>query len=154
MLKNINPGYPVNPFNLFVREESTIKAEPFYLPGGSTGCLLIHGFGGSPLEMTPLGEYLHSEGMTVSAVMLAGHGTTPSDLRGKSWADWISSAVAGLEKLKSSCAHVFVIGFSMGGTISLHLAANYPVDGVITVCAPVYLDTSAAPLTTSYILKK
>ena len=90
--------------------------------------------------MMPLGEYLHSEGMTVSGVLLAGHGTKPSDLRGKSCADWISSAAAALDKLKSRCEYVFLIGFSMGGTISLHLASNYLVDGVITVCAPVYLD--------------
>ncbi|MFX4261633.1 alpha/beta hydrolase [Pelotomaculum propionicicum] len=118
----------------------TIGVKPFYFPGGSTGCLLIHGFGGSPIEMMPLGEYLRGKGITVSGVLLEGHGTKPSDLRGRSCEDWIGSAAAGLEKLKSICSHVFLIGFSMGGTIALHLAANYQADGVITVCAPVYLE--------------
>ena len=30
--------------------------EPFYFPGNKTGCLLIHGFTGSPGEMRPLGS--------------------------------------------------------------------------------------------------
>lgn len=90
--------------------------------------------------MTPLGEFLRSKGITVSGVLLEGHGTKPSNLKGISSADWIDSAVAGLEELKSRCSHVFLIGFSMGGTISLQLAANCQVDGVITVCAPLYLD--------------
>jgi carboxylesterase len=90
--------------------------------------------------MMPLGEYLRDRGMTVSGVLLEGHGTEPSNLRGKSCNDWIDSAAAGLKKLKSRCSRVFLIGFSMGGTISLHLAAKNKVDGVITVCAPVYLE--------------
>ena len=36
----------------------TSGAEPFLLPGGSKGVLLIHGFTGSPSEMILLGNYL------------------------------------------------------------------------------------------------
>ena len=114
--------------------------KPFYFPGGDTGCLLIHGFSGTPLEMLPLGEYLAAREVTVSGVRLAGHGARPADLKGLTYQHWINSAVAGLEELRKKCSRVFLAGLSMGGTISLHLAANYRVDGIITVCAPVYLD--------------
>lgn len=116
------------------------EIKPFYFPGGDTGCLLIHGFGGTPLEMLPLGEYLAAKGITVLGVRLDGHGTSPSDLKGITCLHWVDSAVSGLEELRNKCSRIFLLGFSMGGTISLHLAANYRVDGVITVCAPVYLD--------------
>ncbi|MDD4767405.1 MAG: alpha/beta hydrolase, partial [Desulfotomaculaceae bacterium] len=137
MIKPVLVRYNIGSFFLFLGVIAiAVKhgVEQFYLPGGSTGCLLIHGFAGSPLEMLPLGQYLHGQGLTVSGVLLDGHGTRPADLRGKSSADWIGTAAAGLAQLQSSCAHVFLIGFSMGGAIALHLAANYRVDGVVTVC--------------------
>ena len=40
---------------------------PFRFEGGPAGCLLIHGFTGSPPEMRLLGDYLHSRGITVAA---------------------------------------------------------------------------------------
>ena len=52
-------------------------SEPFYLPGGSTGCLLLHGFSATPEEMRPLGEFLASKGYSVIGVRLAGHATHP-----------------------------------------------------------------------------
>jgi carboxylesterase len=36
-------------------------AEPFFLPGGKTGCVLVHGFTGSPKEMRMIGDYLNSK---------------------------------------------------------------------------------------------
>ncbi|MEG3070036.1 MAG: hypothetical protein RQM92_03610 [Candidatus Syntrophopropionicum ammoniitolerans] len=33
----------------------------FHFPGSSVGCLLIHGFCGTPGEMIPLGRYLHDQ---------------------------------------------------------------------------------------------
>jgi carboxylesterase len=47
------------------------SAEPFYFPGGKTGCLLVHGFTGSPKEMRWMGEYLAGQGYTVLGVRLA-----------------------------------------------------------------------------------
>lgn len=90
--------------------------------------------------MRPLGDYLAGQGLTVLGVRLAGHGTQPSDLKGKTYRHWIDSAADGLAELKDRCGKVFVAGLSMGGAIALHLAANHPVDGVVAICAPVYLD--------------
>jgi carboxylesterase len=90
--------------------------------------------------MRPLGDYLAGQGLTVLGVRLAGHGTRPSDLRGKTNRHWIDSAAAGLAELKAKCGKVYVIGLSMGGTIALHLAANCQVDGVVAINAPVYMD--------------
>ena len=98
---------------------------------------MIHGFTGTPAEMLPLGEYLAGRGFTVCGVRLAGHGTNPSHLRGITYRHWIDSAKNALFDLKKECTQIYVAGFSMGGTIALHLAANYSLNGLIVICAPV-----------------
>ena len=40
-------------------------AEPFFLPGGNKGVLLVHGFTGMPSEMLLLGRSLQEQGYTV-----------------------------------------------------------------------------------------
>jgi carboxylesterase len=47
-------------------------SEPFFLPGGTTGCLLLHGFTAMPGEMRQFGEHLAEKGFTVLGVRLAG----------------------------------------------------------------------------------
>ena len=64
-------------------------AQPFYLPAGRTGCLVLHGFSANPEEMRWLGDYLYSQGHTILGVRLAGHGTDPHDLARTRWTDWL-----------------------------------------------------------------
>ena len=47
------------------------NAEPFFFPGNTTGCLLIHGFSSSPREMQPLGDFLAGKEYTVLGIRLA-----------------------------------------------------------------------------------
>src|SRR5690554_1252829 len=75
--------------------------QPFFHQGNSTGCLLIHGFTGTPSEMRPLGTYLNQQGYTVSGIQLPGHGTKPEDLMRVKWEAWYQEAVAGYLKLKN-----------------------------------------------------
>jgi carboxylesterase len=111
----------------------------FFFEGGPTGCLLIHGFSGSPPEMRPMGEYLAAKGLTVRGVRLAGHGTTAEDMARTGWRDWVASAKAGLRELEARCEQVFVAGLSMGGLITLHLAAHHSPAGIVVMSAPAYL---------------
>lgn len=121
-------------------EKNRLKAEPFYFPGSDTGCLLIHGFTGTPAEMNELGLYLSNCGHTVSGICLPGHGTTPGQMAETGCLDWINGAARALEQLARQCRRVMVGGLSMGGTISLYLASKYKVDGVFTICSPVFLN--------------
>lgn len=122
-------------------------AEPFYFRGGPTGVLLIHVFTGSPAEMRPLGERLAQQGYAVFCPRLAGHGTDPMDMRKTLWPDWQASAAEGLTFLLAECAKVFVVGFSMGGLIALHLAVGYPqLAGIVVLNAPIWLVNKKAAL--------
>jgi len=116
-----------------------LDLNPFFFAGGSTGCLLVHGFSGSPPEMRPMGEYLAAQGLVALGVRLAGHGTSPEDMARTTWRDWMASAEEGLRELQGRCSRVFAAGLSMGGLLVLHLAAHYPLAGVMAMSTPAYI---------------
>lgn len=102
-------------------------------------CLLIHGFGGSLVEMEPLALALESEGFEVVRLTLPGHMTSLDDFSRTFFPDWLAAAERACEKEISRGRRVVVIGHSMGGSLALHLAARYDLAGVVSLSAPVYL---------------
>lgn len=123
-------------------------AEPFFYPGNDIGCLLVHGFTASAQEVHDLGRSLAGKGLTVRGVLLAGHGTSPRDLARTGWRDWYTSVRVGFEDLASRCKQVHVMGLSLGGALSLHLAAHEGarVAGVVAMATPLYLSNRLLPL--------
>lgn len=114
-------------------------AQPFFLPGGKQGILLIHGFTGAPAEMLLLGEFLHGHGFTVLGVRLAGHGTTPEDLSVKTAEDWLDSVRDGYAILSGYAEKIFLVGHSMGGLCALLLAEELKAAKVVSLAAPIYI---------------
>lgn len=114
-------------------------AEPFLFSGGKTGCLLIHGFTGTPREMRLLGEALAARGHTALGVRLTGHATQPVDMLRTRWQDWLASAEDGYHLLQGISDSIFVVGLSMGGILSLILATRLPVAGVVAMSTPHHL---------------
>lgn len=98
----------------------------FFLAGGATGVLLLHGFTGSPTEMRWIGDYLHARGMTVSGPLLPGHGTTVEAMNRCRWTDWTSYVEQALADLRARCQRVFVAGLSMGSLLTLYLTQQHP----------------------------
>lgn len=105
--------------------------------GTASGVLLLHGFSGSPLEMTPLADALAGAGWTVSVARLAGHGTSPDDLARVTWQEWVASAREAYDDLRRHCRRIALVGLSMGGALALYLAASDPPAAVVTISAPV-----------------
>jgi carboxylesterase len=120
--------------------------EEIRIAGGDRGCLLLHGFTGSPMEMAPLAEALARDGFTVHAARIAGHATSPEDLAHTPWQDWVASARRALEELRARCRVVAVAGLSMGGAIALHLAATETLAAVVAMATPVRLRPVVARL--------
>lgn len=111
-------------------------AEPFFIPGGKIGCLLVHGFTGSPKEMRMLADSLALENYTILAPRLTGHATSLEDMERSNWRDWLASVEDGFNLLKGCTDQQVVMGLSMGGVLSLMAAARYDVKGVVTFSAP------------------
>ena len=111
-------------------------AEPFLLPGGAHGVLLIHGFTGLPAELRLMGEYLNERGFTVLAIRLAGHGTTVEDLSRMEHEDWMDSVRDGSAILSGVCEEVSVVGHSMGAVFAMLLSVETDVAHVVSLGAP------------------
>jgi carboxylesterase len=66
------------------------------------------------------------------------------------WHDWYRACVENLAELSAECDKVFLCGMSMGGTLSLHMAAHYAdrfnIAGVAAYAAPIYLRHFLLPL--------
>jgi carboxylesterase len=110
-------------------------AEAFRFDGGPVGVLLLHGFTGNPTSMRPIGEWLASKGLSVTAPRYPGHGTTWEELAKTKWEQWEAEAEAALEELSGRTEDLITCGLSMGGGMALHLAAKHPdvVRGVAAI---------------------
>jgi carboxylesterase len=117
--------------------------EPFFFLGDSSkpACLLIHGFTGTPKEMRWMGEYLNKQGYTCLGIRLAGHGTQPEAMVRSRWTDWVASVEDGYHLLCGLTDHIFLIGLSMGGILSLYMSTQLQVKGVIAMSTPSRLPT-------------
>lgn len=102
-------------------------------------CLLIHGFTGSPSEMEDLGRYLAARGCVVRLPVLPGHGSTPEALLAVRAQDWLFTVEREYRLMAGNSHPVFAIGLSMGAALALHLAANFPLAGVVALAPAMYL---------------
>ncbi len=118
-----------------------LETEPFTLPGDERRVLCIHGFTGTPFEVKPVALRLHQEGATVRVMRLPGHGTSLEDLDRRSWTEWTAAVDEEFESLASAGRPVFVVGQSLGGLLSLHLAARHPalLAGISVLATPLWL---------------
>jgi len=112
-------------------------AEPFFFPGDKTGCLLIHGFTGTPFEMRELGQHLAGQGFSVIGPRLFGHATDPRDLLRARWQDWYASVEDAYDLLVGVCDRIVPIGLSMGGVLTLLAAARLEVAGAVPMSTPI-----------------
>jgi carboxylesterase len=117
--------------------------QPFFLPGGPFGCLLIHSFTTCPKEIRWLGNQLNEAGYTVLAIRLFGHATQPKDLYRARYRDWIANVEDGITLLQQSCDKCIAIGISLGGVLALIAGAKLKVDGIVAIATPYAIPESA-----------
>ncbi|QKY71199.1 carboxylesterase [Lentibacillus sp. CBA3610] len=95
------------------------------------GCLMIHGYTGSPYEVGPLADYLreHTDWF-VDVPTLPGHGSE-LHLENVSHKSWLTAAENSLKELKEKTDKIYLIGFSMGGMIAAYLASKHNIDKLV-----------------------
>lgn len=113
-----------------------LDGKTFYWPGNTTGVLLIHGFTATTAEIRLLANAFKQIGLTVSAPLLPGHGTTPQDLNSRKYTDWLNCVENAYQELSKSCKRVIVGGESMGAVLSLYLAEQHFEISAILLYSP------------------
>jgi carboxylesterase len=93
-----------------------------------------------------LSEILQKHGFTIHIPLLPGHGTSEKHLKKIKWEQWYDAAKKELFQLRKTCKKVFIIGFSMGGSLAMHLAAHYEVNGVVALAPGLFLRNRFARL--------
>ena len=114
---------------------------PFFFKGrGHAAVLLTHGFTGTPYEMRSLGRALARAGISARGILLPGHECS-EDMTHVTRKDWYRAVREAYQDLRSEYDRVGLVGLSMGGLLSLHLASDpqMEVDAVATLAAPMFL---------------
>lgn len=113
--------------------------KPYFFKRGPIGVMLVHGFTSSPNDLRILGEYLAERNLSVYGVRLQGHGVHHEVLKKTSRFDWFYSLKRAADILKKEVKKVFLVGFSMGGNLSLLFSElEEGVKGLILVNTPIY----------------
>lgn len=104
----------------------------FLWPGKGSGvAILVHGFPGTPAEMRPMAEILHAEGWTVEGVLLPGFGSEIESLPKRRWSEWAAMVKHTVITHRRTGQPLMLVGHSMGGALSLTVAAQTPVHALI-----------------------
>ncbi len=123
------------PLFAFAGQEETVRfserlKERFpklHFEGKSPAILLLHGFGGSPIDMKPLADELIKRGIAFNAIILPGHGTKYEDLEHATMKEWLNASFSAYDEMKEQYGEVNVVGFSLGGALALCLAEQKEV---------------------------
>jgi predicted alpha/beta-fold hydrolase len=133
---------------------SAIEASP-YGPAAITGvhtpaegatelALMIHGLGGSAAShyLPTAARAFHEHGISVLRIAQRGAARDGEDLHHAGL--WEDLAHVLSDPLVQQYPRVYVVGFSMGGHVALHLARRrFPhLGGVVAICSPLFLDAA------------
>lgn len=99
------------------------------------GVLLLHGATGSPAQLRTLGDALSEAGFTVYGARLAGHGLTDPAQVKTQWKACVRDAQVRYRVLSTWCQRLYVVGFSFGAAIAMHLDAE-PRPRALVLLAP------------------
>ncbi|NHK32249.1 MAG: alpha/beta hydrolase [Asgard group archaeon] len=137
------------------------NGEPFFFERGKVGCLLCHGYTGTPNEMRGIGTYLTDNDITVLGPLLPGHGTIVEEMKKTTMDDYFNEYTKAYKKLKNYCDEIFICGHSLGGVLTLKFASENKVHGVITTATPIkfmrlegFLLATIGPLLKNLAIKK
>lgn len=109
----------------------------------NTTCVItVHGFSSAPEEVKELSLFLHQKGFDIYAPRLRGHGTSPLDLKNRTWQDWYLSLSRAIAIASLKYEKIYIIGFSTGGLLALLSTKKcyYQIQGIVCINAALNLN--------------
>jgi carboxylesterase len=103
---------------------------------GSPGVLLLHGFGDTPQTLALLARKLHKSGYSLYAPLLPGHGRDMAAFENSRASQWIAAARKAFVDMRGRHDSVSVVGLSMGGALSVLIAAEMNDIPAVVLIAP------------------
>ncbi|PGM56799.1 carboxylesterase [Bacillus sp. AFS053548] len=114
--------------------------KPFTFEGGDRAVLLLHGFTGHSADVRMLGRFLEKQGYTCHAPHYKGHGVPPDELVHTGPVDWWKDVMEAYQLLKDKGHQkIAAVGLSLGGVFALKLGYTVPLNGIVTMCSPMYI---------------
>ncbi len=118
------------------------------MPAKPFGVLMLHGFPCNNHNFEPLEPGVQALGLPYRIPNLRGMGVdNPEALRGTTWHDWLADARTALDDLLQEVDIAIVIGYSMGGALTIMLGVESParIDSLILAAPMVEITTPFAP---------
>ena len=112
------------------------------------GALIIHGFTASLDCVRDIEPPIKSLGLPTRMPVLRGHGAeSPEALRGVTWHDWMFDAESALKDLLTEGEKAILIGHSLGGLLTILLAAEHgdQIDSIVLAATAIQLRTPLGP---------
>jgi carboxylesterase len=94
---------------------------------------------GTPYEVRPLAEAIARRGIRARGPLLPGHASSPEELVRLPRGAWLEAVRLEYARLRADHERVFVVGLSLGGLLSLALAQQQDVAGLVVVGTPLAL---------------
>jgi carboxylesterase len=102
------------------------------------GCLIFHGFAGNRKELSPLIDKIKEYGYVTVSPLLTGHEATRRELALAKLHDWLKTAEDAIKEMEQKCNKIVIVGFSMGGLISVNLCQKHKVYALVLINTPIY----------------
>jgi carboxylesterase len=102
----------------------------------------VHGYPSTPADFRRLVDACDARGWDLAAPLLPGCGSSPHDLLGTEWSQYLAMVRDTWSALRPRYEHACIVGISMGGALSLALAEETCADPAL---APDAIATIGAP---------
>ena len=113
------------------------EARTVAVEGASEAVLFVHGWASSPRDFGPLPELAAEAGLHARVLRLPGHATDPRDFAETPLEAWRTAVREEFDALDAAFERVHLVGFSMGGALSVELAAERQAASLV-VLAPFF----------------
>jgi carboxylesterase len=139
----INYGYEI--FN---------GTEPIFLNRSQdTVVLLLHGMGGTPIELEEMAHFLGDKNISVVVPLMLNQGRDYDSIKKLDGYEEYLQVEEIHKELNKSYENVFIGGLSTGGSLSLKLGEKYNLSGIISLATPIIYGSNFLGDFTFYFFK-